>query len=275
MLAAVTPPLVALLDEGVSPPGPDGDRPMNGSTQSAWHRYGSAVVAVLLANLLCLLLDFFVESHLYYLCFSLALVFTGWHAGFRPCLVCFALSVPVLVFFFVPPRYVFAVHGTANHLGLMAYCLVGLAVLLYTTRLAGVELLVARQQERQRAAREIQQAQLPKASPQVAGFEVRGRAVFAEDVGGDCFDYIPVVAGGGECVVVMVCDAVGHGMASALLVTQVRAFVRVLAATRSDVGRMLRLANSSASSRPPAPTKGTGLSCPSRSRCSRENLSFS
>jgi serine phosphatase RsbU (regulator of sigma subunit) len=216
---------------------------MYGRTKSVWLRYGSAVIAVLSAKLLCLLVDPFIEGHLYYVWFLLAIVFTGWYAGFRPSLVCFVLSVPVVVYFFAPPRYTFSIHGTANHFAFMSYCLIGLAVLLYTSRFAAIELLLARQQERRRAAREIQQAFLPKANPQIAGFEIRGRVVFAEDVGGDCFDYIPVIEEGEECLAVVIGDAVGHGMASALLVTQVRAFIRVLAATGCDVVRMLHFAN--------------------------------
>jgi serine phosphatase RsbU (regulator of sigma subunit) len=216
---------------------------MNRRTPSICLRYGSAVIAVLFATLLCFLLDPFIEGHLYYVWFFFAIVFTGWYAGFRPCLGCCVLTLPIVIFFFAPPRYTFAIHGTANHLGFISYCLIGLAVLLYTSRLAGIELRLAREEERHRAAREIQQAILPKANPHLPGFDIRGRAVFAEDVGGDCFDFIPIIGEGKESLAVMIGDAVGHGMASALLVSQTRAFLRALAGTGSDVGSMLYFAN--------------------------------
>jgi serine phosphatase RsbU (regulator of sigma subunit) len=216
---------------------------MNGRTKSVWLRYGSAVVAVLLATLLCLLLVPVLEGHLYFVWFLLAIVFTGWYAGFRPCMVCFVLTVPVIDFFFAHPRYAFGIHGTANQLGFTSYCLTGLAVLLYTSKLSGVALVVARQQERQRAAREIQQALLPQADPQIAGFEIRGRAVFAEDVGGDCFDFIPINGEGEGCLAVMIGDAVGHGMASALVIRQTLSCVRVLALIECNLARILQLVN--------------------------------
>jgi serine phosphatase RsbU (regulator of sigma subunit) len=217
--------------------------PMNGRIKPIWLRYGSAVVAVLLATLVCLLLDPILEGHHYYVWFLLAIVFTGWYAGFRPCLVCFVLTVPAIDYFFAPPRFAFGIHGMANQLGFVSYCLIGTAVLLYTNRLAGVQIRLARQQERQRAAREIQQALLPKGNPQLTGFEISGRAVFAEDVGGDCFDYIPIVTDVDGCLAVLIADAVGHGMCSALLISRMCAFLRVLAVTGADVGCMLQIAN--------------------------------
>ena len=83
---------------------------MYGRTKSVWLRYGSAVIAVLSAKLLCLLVDPFIEGHLYYVWFLLAIVFTGWYAGFRPSLVCFVLSVPVVVYF-SEDRYEVARYG--------------------------------------------------------------------------------------------------------------------------------------------------------------------
>jgi serine phosphatase RsbU (regulator of sigma subunit) len=212
-------------------------------TKSDWVRYGSAVVAVLVALLFCLLLDPLLEGHLYYVWFLLAVVLTGWYAGFLPCLLCLVLSLPVLDYFFAPPRYAFGIDGTANQLGFLSFCLIGLAVLLYTGRLGRVELLLARQRERQRAAREIQQAILPKAQPHITGFEIRARAEFAEDVVGDCFDYLPMSSDTEDSLAVVLCDAVGHGMAAALLVSQTRACLRGLAAAGFDIGQMLHFAN--------------------------------
>ena len=42
-----------------------------------------------------------------------------------------------------------------------------------------------------RIAREIQQGLLPKTMPTLRGFTICGRSSFADEVGGDCFDFIP------------------------------------------------------------------------------------
>jgi serine phosphatase RsbU (regulator of sigma subunit) len=219
------------------------DRNMNRHTTHLGLRYSSAVVAVLSAMMLCLALDPILEGHLYYLWFFLAVVFTGWYAGYPPCLVAFAMTVPVIYYFFVPPRYTLAIHGSGNQLGFCLYCFICIVVASYTSRLARAQRLLIRQQERQRAAREIQQALLPKGIPQIKGFEIRGMVVFAEDVGGDCFDYIPLTQEGEECLAVMIGDAVGHGMASALVIRQMLSCSQVLALIDSDLARILRLVN--------------------------------
>src|SRR6202011_3493847 len=65
----------------------------------------------------------------------------------------------------------------------------------------------------------------------------------ADEVGGDWFDYIPLVVEGQECLVVLVADVSGHGIAAALLAGQTRAYLRAFALTCSDVGTILTLTN--------------------------------
>jgi PAS domain S-box-containing protein len=100
-----------------------------------------------------------------------------------------------------------------------------------------------RQEEERRIARHIQQGLLPKAMPTLAGFEMSGRSLSATDVGGDCFDFLPLAGGDQESLGVMVADASGHGVGAALLVAEARAYLRALALTRADVGALLTLAN--------------------------------
>jgi GAF domain-containing protein len=106
---------------------------------------------------------------------------------------------------------------------------------------AGQEL--RRQEADRRIAGGIQQRLLPKAAPRVTGFQIAGRLASAREVGGDCFDFIPVRAGGQECLGVLVADASGHGVAAALLVAETRAYLRALALTCGDVGALLTLTN--------------------------------
>src|SRR5580704_16015745 len=99
-------------------------------------RYGSSVASVSGATLICLLIDPILEGHLYYLWFFIALLFTGWYGGFMPCLLALVISLPLIAYFFAPPRFSFAVEGAANQLGFVTYLLVGFLVLLYSMRLA-------------------------------------------------------------------------------------------------------------------------------------------
>jgi serine phosphatase RsbU (regulator of sigma subunit)/putative methionine-R-sulfoxide reductase with GAF domain len=100
-----------------------------------------------------------------------------------------------------------------------------------------------RQEADRRIARRIQEGLLPKAVPSFAGFQIGGRSVPAQDVGGDCFDFLPLRVGGEDGLGVLVADASGHGIGAALLAAQTRAYLRALALTCSDVGTLLTLSN--------------------------------
>jgi sigma-B regulation protein RsbU (phosphoserine phosphatase) len=79
--------------------------------------------------------------------------------------------------------------------------------------------------------------------PTFAGFQIGGRSAPAQDVGGDCFDFLPLRVGGEDCLGVLVADASGHGIGAALLAAQTRAYLRALALTCADVGTLLTLSN--------------------------------
>ena len=73
-------------------------------------------------------------------------------------------------------------------------------------------------------AREIQSGTLPKAMPEIAGYDVAGLNQPATETGGDTFDLIPLED---ERLMLLVGDATGHGVGPALCATQVRAMLRV------------------------------------------------
>jgi serine phosphatase RsbU (regulator of sigma subunit)/putative methionine-R-sulfoxide reductase with GAF domain len=100
-----------------------------------------------------------------------------------------------------------------------------------------------RQAEDRCIARQIQQGLLPRAVPTLPGFRISGRSLSANDVGGDCFDFIPISVEGQDCLDVLVADASGHGIAAALLVANTRAYLRALAMTYTEVGHLLTLTN--------------------------------
>ena len=86
-------------------------------------------------------------------------------------------------------------------------------------------------------AREVQQGLLPKAPPKQEGIDIAGASVTADETGGDYFDYVPMPGG---VVGLVVADASGHGIASALLISVVSAYIRAFGSLTSDPGEVLR-----------------------------------
>jgi phosphoserine phosphatase RsbU/P len=96
-------------------------------------------------------------------------------------------------------------------------------------------------------AMEVQQNLLPAAAPSLPGFDIAGRSVYCQETGGDYFDYI--FRDGDErrwhlCIAVG--DVVGHGISAALLMTTVRALLRIrldgpgpIGEAAADVNRLL------------------------------------
>ncbi|MEW6156002.1 MAG: SpoIIE family protein phosphatase [Verrucomicrobiota bacterium] len=95
-------------------------------------------------------------------------------------------------------------------------------------------------QEQFRVARDIQQHLFPKAPPDLPGFDIAGASKPAEATGGDYFDYIQMLDGR---VGVVVGDVTGHGVGPALLMAETRAYLRILARNRPDLGEILTRAN--------------------------------
>lgn len=94
--------------------------------------------------------------------------------------------------------------------------------------------------EQFRVAREIQQRLFPKAAPNVPPFEIGGASYPAEATGGDYFDYLPMLH---QRVGIVLGDVTGHGVGPALLMAETRAYLRVLAGRREDVGEILTRTN--------------------------------
>ena len=76
-------------------------------------------------------------------------------------------------------------------------------------------------------AGEVQKSLLPEVAPQVAGFDIAGRNIACEEVGGDYYDYLS--SGSSQDLAVVVGDISGHGVDSALLMSSARAFLRMRA----------------------------------------------
>lgn len=100
-----------------------------------------------------------------------------------------------------------------------------------------------------RIARRIQQKLFPTATPQVPGldigsatfsFDIGGASYPAEAIGGDYYDYLALNEG---CLGVAIGDVSGHGVGPALLMAEVRAYLRAFAHLKADPGTMLHLVN--------------------------------
>ncbi len=91
-----------------------------------------------------------------------------------------------------------------------------------------------------RMARHIQQKLFPAAPLPSADFEISGASRPAGETGGDYFDYISMQDGG---LAVVIGDVCGHGLGPAMLMAELRAYLRALLLTRADVGQIVGLLN--------------------------------
>ncbi len=97
-----------------------------------------------------------------------------------------------------------------------------------------------RQREEMRLARQIQQKLFPVAPLPLPGFDISGASYPAEATGGDYFDYIPLRDGS---LGVVIGDVCGHGFGPALLMAELRAYLRAFLMTHTDVGEIVGLLN--------------------------------
>lgn len=96
------------------------------------------------------------------------------------------------------------------------------------------------QKEELRIAREIQEHLFPVNPTNLAGFDIAGASHPAEATGGDYYDFIGTPRG--ETLVV-IGDVTGHGLGPALLMADVRATLRALAADHARLADVLDLTN--------------------------------
>ncbi|MEX2186350.1 MAG: SpoIIE family protein phosphatase [Pirellulales bacterium] len=87
-----------------------------------------------------------------------------------------------------------------------------------------------------RVARDIQRRLFPARAPIVPGYELAGLTCPADETGGDFFDYIPLRDGR---LGLVVADVSNHGLGSALLMAETRAYLRALVLSQSDAGEIL------------------------------------
>ena len=91
-----------------------------------------------------------------------------------------------------------------------------------------------------RLAREIQQRYYRETSFSLQGFDIAGDAVPAAETGGDYFDFLRMQDG---CLGLAVGDVSGHGLGSALVMAETRAYIRSFTESDLDVGGILTRVN--------------------------------
>ena len=95
-------------------------------------------------------------------------------------------------------------------------------------------------EEQFRVARDIQQWMFPKQAPALEGYDIAGASFPAAAAGGDYFDYVDLL---GDRKGFVVADVTGHGIGPALLMAEARAYLRILAKRREDLGELMARAN--------------------------------
>lgn len=90
-------------------------------------------------------------------------------------------------------------------------------------RLNERERQLLKMQEEVRLAARIQADLLPKEAPQIPGYDIAGRSIPAQVVGGDYFDFIPIDDGR---IAICLGDVTGKGLPASLLMANVQATLR-------------------------------------------------
>jgi sigma-B regulation protein RsbU (phosphoserine phosphatase) len=74
-----------------------------------------------------------------------------------------------------------------------------------------------------RMAEEVQRSLLPRSAPALPELDIAGSSIYCDEVGGDYYDYLELPE---NRLGIVVTDAAGHGVGSALHMTTARAFLR-------------------------------------------------
>jgi len=111
------------------------------------------------------------------------------------------------------------------------------AQILDNSRLAGENL---RMQEQLNLALQIQQTLLPDAPPQIDGYDIAGKSIPAQTVGGDTFDFIEIDAAHHA---ICLGDVSGKGLPASLIMTNAQATLRSVTLTDHTPGERIAIAN--------------------------------
>ena len=114
------------------------------------------------------------------------------------------------------------------------------AQILENARLYEKEKSLLAMQEQIRLASEIQLGLLPKKAPDVSGYDIAGRSIPAQMVGGDYFDFIPIDE---HRLALCLGDVTGKGLPASLLMANTQATLRGLTLLSSSAKECISRAN--------------------------------
>ncbi|MGZ0168956.1 MAG: SpoIIE family protein phosphatase [Planctomycetales bacterium] len=106
-------------------------------------------------------------------------------------------------------------------------------------RLVTSGLQVSGDDERELAAR-VQRDLMPPGSPLIEGFDIAGLSIHAEATGGDYYDYLPMAD---DLLCISIGECSGRGLAPAMFMASLRAYLRVLATQTTDISDVLSQVN--------------------------------
>ncbi len=92
-------------------------------------------------------------------------------------------------------------------------------------------------------AGEVQKSLLPQKSPNIPGYDVAGRNVSCDEIGGDYFDFFWRRESPQDPFSIVVGDITGHGVDSALLMSSARSFLRMRASQPGTVSEIVAAMN--------------------------------
>jgi sigma-B regulation protein RsbU (phosphoserine phosphatase) len=104
--------------------------------------------------------------------------------------------------------------------------------------------MLSQLQERMRLKRamdlamEVQQNLLPQQALNVNGVDIYGKSLYCDETGGDYYDFIYFPEMGQNRIGIAVGDVVGHGVAAALIMSSVRAFLRSAVLEKTALSRV-------------------------------------
>lgn len=99
---------------------------------------------------------------------------------------------------------------------------------------------VSSDDERELAAR-VQHDLMPPGSPLIEGFDIAGLSIHAETTGGDYYDYLPMAD---DLLCISIGECSGRGLAPAMYMASLRAYLRVLASQTTDISDIVSRVNS-------------------------------
>ena len=94
---------------------------------------------------------------------------------------------------------------------------------------------VSTQDELELVAR-VQKDLMPPGSPLIEGFDIAGLSIHAETTGGDYYDYLPMAD---DLLCISIGECSGRGLAPAMFMVSLRAYLRVLVSQTTDISDIL------------------------------------